>query len=448
MYVPNLILIGRSNVGKSELFNALSNSRDALVINEIGTTKDLIFKTIFYKTNKFLLIDTAGFITSKNTQYKKDINDIMGCIDQILFVIDSKSGICPEDHLLLNEMRKYNKNIHLVANKIDGQDQLNIILNNYQLGIKDITLTSATHRIGIDELKKNIFTINEHLFTSTQLENNLNIYDKNLKYIKFAISGQPNVGKSTLMNALIKDYPMKVTVDSKPGTTRESISYPLVHDNNNYIVIDTAGIKRQKHIQEKVEKISIIKTLSSIKYSDIVLLLIDIQEYIRKQDLSIMQLIYKIGKPLIIVVNKCDIIDAKLYAIYKKNIIEKLNSITVNYKLIFISAKCNIGIDNLFKNINHLFNKCYLQKFSTSLINKILFNAIEYNAPPSKNGKKLKLRYAHIGSQHPLTIIIYSNNRFISPTYKQYLKNFFIKSLNLIGSTIHLIFKNKINPYI
>ncbi|WP_343152750.1 ribosome biogenesis GTPase Der [Buchnera aphidicola] len=443
--IPNIVLIGRSNVGKSTLFNKLTNSSSALVGNDLGLTRDRKCAFIKIKNKKIILTDTAGIISKTNEFEKKIMKQTYLALkkaDLILFVVNAKESILSEDYYILEKLRKSCKKIILVINKIDYLQCITESNEFFKLGVKENFNVSASRGTGINNLiEKGIFPWLENLEINKNVLKKENYED----IIKVAFVGAPNVGKSTLINQIVKEE--RLITSEISGTTRDSINIPIKKNNKNYILIDTAGIRKKNKIQEKIHYISIKKTFENIKQTEILLFIIDISKLqINKEDLLIARKILDAQKSIIVVFNKCDLLKKhelkKIYPMISK----KLNFLKF-CQFQFISAIKNKGIKKLLDNINITFN-CSKKKTTSAKLTKILKTAITKHQPPYIKGRRIKLKYAHPGGFKPMIIIIHGNQiNYLPATYKKYLINYFQKSLNLIGSPINLFFKENQNPF-
>lgn len=457
-----IALIGRTNVGKSTLFNKLiCNRNDALVSNYASLTRDRKYGYIISNnTKKIILIDTPGLNnkkTEKDSLYIEILKQVILSIKQsnlIFFVVNAREKVINQDFEIFKLLKKYQKNIFLLVNKIEGLN-VDVLKNEFCiLGIKNTFYISATNGIGIKFLLNQIFLLlNISNKNSEKSKNNFNLmysitHKKKMcinsleKIIKIAIIGKPNVGKSTLINTLLNQERM-VTHD-QPGTTRDSIFHLIKHDKKKYIFFDTAGVKKKKNINQKIEKLSIYKTLNTLKLVNIALLVIDAENEISDQDLYLFHCIKNYSCPIVIVLNKCDLISNKK----RIEIIHSRKLKFMNYvKYHFISAKKKTGINKLFQLIEQAFYHS-TRKFKTSQITDILQLAIKNHKPPIYNKHQIKIKYAHIGRYNPITIIIHGNKlENLSLNYKKYLTNFFQSKLNIVGSSIILYFKTNRNPF-
>lgn len=366
----------------------------------------------------------------------------------ICFVVDARDGLVNEDLNIAKKIRRYKKNVLVIVNKIDGLNFDLVKVEFYLLGFSNIHAISATNGIGIKNLVQdyflrllnNFFHQNttmaldsyflEKRKKNTELSNNFNI-------IKIAIVGKPNVGKSTLVNKLLNTN--RMITDDQPGTTRDSIWSNVVYKKYNYIFVDTAGIRRKNKVTNYIEKFSVKKSLNSIKFSNVVILMLDATDVISDQDIILFNYIINYGCGIVIIFNKCD----QLSKHDRRNLIKSQKLKIMNIGIIhFISAINGLGVNKIFTLINQVFHSS-VKKLSTSTLTEIMKLAVEKHQPPIVKGGKIKLKYAHVGKQNPLTIIIHGKKlNYLSCTYKKYISNYFKKKLNLIGNPIHIYFKN------
>lgn len=449
--LPIIVLVGRTNVGKSTLFNALSKSRNALVADYPGLTRDRNYGSCYLKEDKkTIIIDTAGLdFESKEIEkksHKQTLKAIKEC-DGILFLVDARDGILPQDYEISKKIRKYHKKTILIINKIDGIKENFKINEFYSLGFKDNVKISASHNQGINNLISKYLTpwIKLNFKEDKLKKTTFNEFKKEKNSIKIALIGKPNVGKSTLINALTAKK--RMITSQKPGTTLDVISIPIEYNNKNYIFFDTAGISKKKSKKNKIENFSKIKTLQTISKTNLSLLIIDAKNKISNQDLSLSNLIEESGKPLIVVLNKWDLLNFS----EKKNIKSLIKyELKCHFfsRIHFISALHSEGIFKIFESIDKSY-ELTKKKIHTSEIIRTMYSAIKKHQPPIINGRRIKLKYAHLGSANPFKIIVHGNQiKNLSLSYKKYLKNYFHEKLKMNGMPLKIEFKEITNPYI
>lgn len=439
MTPPKIAIVGRPNVGKSTLFNCLTKSRNALVSDYSGLTRDRQYGQIELDDIICNLIDTGGITNEENIITKAVEKQTITAINDasiIYFIVSAKEGLSNLDFEIASKVRNSKKDTILIANKSESVE----LANNfefYELGLGDPIPISAEHRQGISRLKEATHKL--------LIKKNYQDYPPlDIASIKIAILGRPNVGKSTLINKIIGTD--RLLAIDLPGTTRDSIAINFKKDDKNYILIDTAGIRRKKNIKEKIEKFSIVKALDAIENSNLTILLLDATEGVTEQDATLLGIIIDRGKPLLIAINKWDAVDDYQKKELKRTLELKLNF--VDYvKQHYISALKNKGINKLFPDINIIY-KNSTKIFSTSLLNKILEQAIVKSPLNFHKGKRIKLKFMHQIASSPMTFAIYGSRLNMAPnSYKRYLTNFLRKELNLIGIPIKLEFKISNNPF-
>ncbi|CAL4325021.1 ribosome biogenesis GTPase Der [Buchnera aphidicola] len=447
-------LVGCENVGKSTIFNNLTKRKSLVVKNIKGITRDRMIGSVKFNNFFFRLVDTPSFYSSNETLKKKILFQIDLAIKEsnfIFFVVSAKNGITNRDKDILQKLRKKKKKIALIINKIDQVKDLDLIYDFYSLGLKKIYKISALNLKDILSFKRKIISFFKKKKFIKQEKNlrEISLEKKSQEKIKVIIVGKPNVGKSTLINKLIQDDNRIITSDI-PGTTGDVIYTSTYYRNKKYIFFDTAGIRRRAKINSFLEKKFVKKAIDQCKKIDVLIFVIDSTEnHLSNQNLNLWNLILKFGFPIIILVNKWDLLTKKEKFFFKENIFFRFRFVR-NIKFYFVSFlfKKNIRIFllNLIKKI-YFFSK---KKISSSFLTKILYSALEEKKPQLLNCKnKSKLKYANFGGNNPPIIFIHGNNlNNLSNSYKKYLINYFSLKLNLFGSFLRLEFKNSQNPFI
>lgn len=435
--IPVIALVGRPNVGKSTLFNRVTKTQDALVADFPGLTRDRQYGDAHYDDKAFIVVDTGGIGVDDievDSLMSKQSTIALQEADVILFIVDGRSGLTGIDEQIANTLRKLGKKVHLVVNKTEHVDDDVACADFQSLGIPDIHSISAAHGSGIASLLEEIL----EPFSGVLEEPN------SIDAIKIAFAGRPNVGKSTLINRILGEE--RVVVYDMPGTTRDSISIPFQRDDQNYVLIDTAGVRRKSRIDEKIEKFSVIKTLQAIKEAQVCLQVIDATEGITDQDMNLLGFIIESGKALVIAVNKWDGLEGEHKEHIKSELERKLHFASFA-KIRFISALHGSGVGTLFKDIKEAYASA-TQSFSTPRLTRLLQDISTKHTPPCVNGRRIKLRYAHIGGHNPPVVVIHGNQLDALPeSYKRYLNNEFIKHLGLIGTPLRIEFRGGDNPY-
>ena len=434
----SIAILGRPNVGKSSLFNKLTKTRNAIVSDFSGLTKDRNFGYASIKDQQYLVVDTGG-VGSEITEFSAAITEqaLIAAEDSnlILFLIDASEELTADDIDLFQSIRKMNKSFFVVLNKIDIKKRSNAKEDLLKLGCGDILEISAEHSKGIKELQTYI--------SKQFIESNAG-HSEDPQGTKIAVIGRPNAGKSTFINQFTKQD--RLIVSDVPGTTIDSIHVPFVFDDEDFIFIDTAGIRKKYKQSHAVEYFSYVRAMHAVDESDIVLMLIDASDRIVDQDLRILNLIRGYGKPVVVALNKID--ELSEYHLYDLKETKKFqNSVLNNLILVEISALQKRGFKKLFNTLAKV-NKLAKTKFSTGKLNKLLLKFTNSTNTPSISGRQVKMRYVHFGGIHPTKFIIHSNfSSKIPSNYKRYLINSFREELNLNGVELNIIFKKGDNPY-
>ncbi|QYN43567.1 ribosome biogenesis GTPase Der [Gilliamella sp. ESL0441] len=462
--VPVVALVGRPNVGKSTLFNRLTRTRDALVADFPGLTRDRKYGRAEIKGHEYIVIDTGGIDGTEEGVESFMADQSLQAIEEadiVLFLVDARAGAMPADHAIAKHLRSRQKATFLVANKIDGIDADSAISDFYSLGLGDIHPIAASHGRGVSSLIETalepIFQFKDHDeddFNEDQLPPDLSeSYDdvdeddvESLinQPIKVAIVGRPNVGKSTLTNRILGEE--RVVVYDMPGTTRDSIYIPMTRDEREYVLIDTAGVRKRGKVTQTVEKFSVIKTLQAIEDANVVILVIDAREGISDQDLSLLGFIINSGRSLVIAVNKWDGLSQDIKEQVKATLDDRLDFIDFA-RLHFISALHGSGVGNLFDSIQEAY-ECATRRVNTALLTKIMQMAQDDHQPPLVRGRRVKLKYAHAGGYNPPIVVVHGNQvEDLPDSYKRYLMNYFRRSLKIMGTPIRIQFKEGANPF-
>ena len=482
MTTPVVALVGRPNVGKSTLFNRLTRTRDALVADFPGLTRDRKYGHAHLAGYDFIVIDTGGIDGTEEGVEEKMAEQSLLAIEEadiVLFLVDARAGLTSADIGIANYLRqRQNKTTVVVANKVDGIDADSHCAEFYQLGLGEIAQIAASQGRGIANLMEQVLSPlaekmaekeeesaveNDDVSEMAQHdewdedfdfsnEEDTALLDEELaqeqtpdsQNIKIAIVGRPNVGKSTLTNRILGED--RVVVYDMPGTTRDSIYIPMERDGQQYTLIDTAGVRKRGKVHLAVEKFSVIKTLQAIQDANVVLLTIDARENISDQDLSLLGFILNAGRSLVIVVNKWDGLNQEVKDRVKSELDRRLDFIDFA-RVHFISALHGSGVGNLFESVKEAY-ECATQKMTTSMLTRILQIAVAEHQPPMIGGRRVKLKYAHPGGYNPPIIVIHGNQVDKLPdSYKRYLSNHFRRSLKIIGSPIRLQFQEGNNPF-
>jgi len=439
--LPVVALVGRPNVGKSTLFNVLTRTRDALVHDLPGLTRDRHYGICHLAEREFVIVDTGGLtgekegigaLTARQAELAVDEADV------IVFVADARDGVLPQDRNVLASLRRRNKPLLLVVNKIDGVDENAVLADFSALGFKAPILTSAAHARGVPQLL-------DAVLRELPARDPDSVEDAAQdEGMRVAIVGRPNVGKSTLVNRLLGEE--RVVVSDIAGTTRDSIKVPLERDGKRYTLIDTAGVRRRARVEEAVEKFSVIKTLQSIAAAQVVVLLLDAQEGVAEQDATLIGHVLDEGRALVIAVNKWDGLTSYEREQCKNSLSRKLDFVSF-VTPVFISGLHGSGIAELMKAIGHV-HKSATREFGTSELTRALEQAYDGYQPPLVRGHAPKLKFAHPGGTNPPTFVIHgSRTKHIAVGYRRYLENFFRKRFRLEGTPIRIVFKESENPF-
>jgi|TARA_B100000902_G_scaffold396523_1_gene457762 GTP-binding protein len=429
-------IVGRPNVGKSTIFNILTGSKSAIVADFSGLTRDRQYGNL--KNSNITLIDTGGLNEASDDMsraIKKQTDLAIAEADMLLFVVDALDGMLPMDKDLAQNIRKQDKKTILLINKADNSKLEESSSEFNSFGFQDVICLSASHNKGFSELR-------DYLIDSETIDDYLT--EESDPSLKISIIGRPNAGKSTLINALIGED--RLVVSSKSGTTRDSIEVPINMGNKKLTLIDTAGMRRKRSIKELTEKFSVSKSVESIKRADVVIILIDASENIVDQDIHLLGLTLAIGKPVVVVANKMDLLKNKDKDELESKINRKLRF--ANYlSLHYISAKEGKGLKKLI-NLAEKIYQSSVKDLDTSILNKLLKVALS-NQQPSMSGRfRPKLRYIHSGGNNPPRIIIHGNNlKDIQASYTRYLENFFRKELKLESTPLEVVYKEQTNPF-
>ena len=438
MSYPIISLVGRPNVGKSTLFNRLSNSRQALVSDFEGLTRDRQYANIELDSGIYCSIVDTGGLTNEDsvidTGIHSQVINALNESDVIYFIVNNKDGVTSLDLDISAQLRKLKKNIILVCNKAEGLNKASAS-EFYELGLGDPILISAEHNQGIHDLIEK---------TIPMLPETIEFEKPELEGIAVAVLGRPNVGKSTLINRILGEE--RVMAVDLPGTTRDSIFIPFEREGQQYTLIDTAGIRRKRSVSEKVEIFSIIKAKDAINDSHVVILVLDAHEGVTEQDATLLGLIADKGRALLIAVNKWDGLDDYQKSEVKRKLDIKLSF--VNYATVhFISALHGSGVGKLFSPIKKSYENAG-GRFPTSLLNRILEQANNTHQPPPVAGKRMRLKFVNQSDVFPPTLIFHGNHvQNVPNSYERFLKNFFITALNLTNTPIKIQYKSGDNPF-
>ncbi|KZX01092.1 GTP-binding protein Der [Pseudoalteromonas luteoviolacea] len=463
--LPVIALVGRPNVGKSTLFNRLTRTRDALVADFPGLTRDRKYGQADYDGYEFIVVDTGGIDGSEEGIETEMAEQSLLAIEEadiVLFLVDARAGMTAADQAIAQHLRKQEKKSFIVANKTDGIDADSSCAEFYQLALGDIHQIAAAHGRGVTQLLE--ATLGPIVAELAQQEDDIEQSDESIselylegeealeegksgfedKPVKLAIIGRPNVGKSTLTNRILGEE--RVIVYDMPGTTRDSIYIPMTRNEREYVLIDTAGVRKRKKVSDVVEKFSVIKTLKAIEDANVILLVVDAREGISDQDLSLLGFALNSGRSLVIAVNKWDGLDNYVKERIKSELDRRLGFIDFA-RLHFISALHGTGVGHLFESVDEAYESA-TKRVSTAMLRRIMDMAQADHQPPLVRGRRVKLKYAHAGGYNPPRIVIHGNQVHDLPdSYKRYLMNYYRKALNIMGTPIKIEFREGDNPY-
>ncbi|MDD4914883.1 MAG: ribosome biogenesis GTPase Der [Methylococcales bacterium] len=437
--LPVIALVGRPNVGKSTLFNYLTRSREALVADYPGLTRDRQYGRIRRGERDCLLVDTGGISDEGDgidVFSRKQVEIALQEADVVFFLVDARDGLNASDEAIAVYLRKLDKPVVLVVNKIDGIDSNTVANDFYSLALGEPVAIAASHGRNVHDLLERI----DELLPPQEDDP-----EEQDAGIAIAIVGRPNVGKSTLVNRLLGEE--RVVVFDEAGTTRDSIYIPFERNGQKFTLIDTAGMRRRAKVSLVVEKFSIIKSLQAIEKAHVVIYLIDAQEGVTDQDAHILGLILEAGRALIIGLNKWDGLSAEHRDFVKKQIDIKLSFLSFAEKHP-ISALHGSGVGKLFDVVHSLYDSAMID-MSTPLLTRILNDAVTAHQPPLVGGRRIKLKYAHQGGRNPPVVVIHGVQTDSLPgAYKGYLMNYFREQLKLKGTPVRLVFKSPENPFL
>jgi len=434
MAMQTVCLVGRPNVGKSTIFNRLVGKKISIIEDTPGVTRDRIYGDVIYNNYKFHLIDTGGIDISKevfNDEIKVQVELAIDEADKIVFVVDGKTELNANDYTIRDMLKRSGKEVILAVNKIDNSNRLDNVYNFYELGFDNIIPVSGEHNIGISDLLDSI--------TSNFKEVPEIKYDDD--HIKFCIIGRPNVGKSSLVNALLNEN--KAIVSDIAGTTRDSVDTLFKYDGENYVVIDTAGMRKKGKIYESIEKYSVIRSMKAIERSDVCVVVINAEEGIIEHDKHIASYAIEAGKPIVLVVNKWDTVsdknDIKSFTKLMRNEFQFLSYCPI----VFLSAKTKKRIHTLMPEILKVYSNSKIN-VKTSVLNDVIRDAVMLNQPPSYKGKRLKIYFVNQSDSQPPKFTFSVNSKgLIHFSYERYLENKLRENFNLEGTPIVLQFKNR-----
>ena len=435
---PTIALVGRPNVGKSTLFNRLTRTKDALVHDLPGLTRDRHYGHGKVGSKPYLVIDTGGFEPVVDSgilhEMAKQTLQAVDEADAVVFLVDGRTGLTPQDKIIADRLRQSPRPVYLAVNKGEGGNRAVLAAEFYELALGDPYVISGAHGDGVYYLIEDIL----ETFPEPEKE------EEEAKYPVFAVIGRPNVGKSTLVNAILGEE--RVIAFDMAGTTRDSIHIDFEREGKPFTIIDTAGVRRRGKVDEAVEKFSVIKAMQAVEAANVAVLVLDAQQDIADQDATIAGFALEAGRALVVAVNKWDGISEERREQVKRDINRKLYFLDFA-KFHFISALKERGIDGLFESIQAAYNAAMI-KMPTPKITRVLQSAIERQQPPRAGLVRPKMRYAHQGGMNPPVIVVHGNSlHAISDSYTRYLTQTFRKAFNLQGTPLRIQYNVSENPY-
>jgi GTP-binding protein len=439
---PVLALVGRPNVGKSTLFNRLTKTRDAIVADYAGLTRDRHYGNGKHGKHEYIVIDTGGFEPDATAgiykEMAKQTRQAVAEADVVVFVVDAREGISAQDHEIANYLRRLDKPTLLIANKAEGMQAGGQLVEFFELGLGEVYPVSAAHGQGTRDLVE-LALESLHLPDVDESEP-----EADPGVIKLAVAGRPNVGKSTLINTWLGEE--RLVAFDLPGTTRDAISVPFERNGQRFELIDTAGLRRKGKVFEAIEKFSVVKTLQAIESASVVLLLIDATQGVTDQDAHIAGYILESGRAVVLAINKWDAIDEYQRELVKRSIETRLPFLKFA-TMHLISAKKRQGLGPLWASIAQAY-KAANCKMSTPVLTRLLLEAVQFQSPKRAGMYRPKLRYAHQGGMNPPVIIIHGNSlEHVTDAYKRFLEGRFRKEFDLTGTPMRIEMKTSRNPF-
>ncbi len=438
---PVLALVGRPNVGKSTLFNRLTKSRDAIVADFAGLTRDRHYGNARLGKHEFIVIDTGGFEPDASSGIYKEMarqtQQAVAEADVVVFVVDARDGLSAQDHDIANYLRRLGKPCLLVANKAEGMREGAQLAEFYELGLGEVLPVSAAHGQGIRSMV-------ELALEPLHLDEQDDEADAEEGVIRLAVAGRPNVGKSTLINTWLGEE--RLVAFDMPGTTRDAIHVPLERNGQRYDLIDTAGLRRKGKVFEAIEKFSVVKTLQAIESAHVVLLLLDATQGVTDQDAHIAGYILESGRAVVLAVNKWDAVDDYQRELLHRSIETRLSFLKFA-TIHFISARKRQGLGPLWDSMNQAYRSA-MCKMSTPVLTRLLLEAVQFQSPKRAGMFRPKLRYAHQGGMNPPVIVVHGNSlEHVTDAYKRFLEGRFRKEFKLEGTPLRIEMKTSHNPY-
>ncbi len=439
---PVLALVGRPNVGKSTLFNRLTKTRDAIVADFAGLTRDRHYGNGQHEKIAYIVVDTGGFEPDAADGVVKEMGkqtrQAVAEADVVLFLVDAREGVSTQDHDIARFLRRLGKNCLLVANKAEGMKDGSRLVEFFELGLGEVHAVSAAHGQGMRPLLDQALAPYLAAAQATELD------QPDGGAIKLAVAGRPNVGKSTLINTWLGEE--RLVAFDQPGTTRDAIMVPFERHGQRFELIDTAGLRRRGKVFEAIEKFSVVKTLQAIESAHVVLLLIDATQGVTDQDAHIAGYILESGRAVVVAINKWDAVDEYQRELVKRSIETRLPFLKFA-ALHLVSARKRQGLGPLWTSIAQA-HKAANCKMSTPILTRLLLEAVQFQSPKRSGMFRPKLRYAHQGGMNPPVIVVHGNSlEHVTDAYRRFLEGRFRKEFNLVGTPLRIEMKTSHNPY-
>jgi GTP-binding protein len=436
--LPVIALVGRPNVGKSTLFNVLTGTRDAIVADVPGVTRDRQYGFGRVGPMPYVAIDTGGLVenpTGIETQMRVQTERAIEEADRFVFIVDARAGMTHQDQFVARELRRAGKPVFLAVNKSESLDTEVVAAEFHALALGDLYCISATHGQGTLELMEAVLAGLEPVEAEDPSKSSA---------IRIAVIGRPNVGKSTLVNRLLGQE--RVITSEVAGTTRDSILVPFHRDDHDFLLIDTAGVRRRSKVEDVIERVSVAKTLQAIDHAHVVILVVDAHEQVGEQDASVLGLALQRGRAVILAVNKWDHIPTDQRDEIRRQVELKLDFVPFA-PVHFISARHGTGVGVLVGDVIHAYEAA-MRDMRTSELSRVLENAMTAHQPPLVHGRRIKLRYAHQGGKNPPRIVIHGNQtEHVPDAYSRYLSNVFRKNFDLFATPVSVEFRSEKNPF-
>lgn len=437
--LPAVALVGRPNVGKSTLFNAITNTRDALVADEPGVTRDRHYGVCRSVARPFVVVDTGGLTDDRELLAELTVRQSLAAVDEsalAVFVVDAKDGMTAADETILAQLRRFGRPIILAVNKTDGRDPQASVNEFAALGLAQVIPMATSHRRGVPELLDAIDELLPDEVDAEELPDDAGV--------RVAIIGRPNVGKSTLVNRLLGEE--RVIASEVPGTTRDAIEVPLQRDGRDYVLIDTAGVRRKGRVEEAIEKFSVIKTLQALERAHVAVLMIDAAEGVTDQDASVLGYALDAGRALVVAVNKWDGLSEYQRGRCESELDRRLDFVPWAERMT-ISAKHGTGMRELMAAVDRAYASSIVD-LGASEVTKAIEIAVESFQPPMVSGKVAKIRYAHMGGRNPPRIVLHGSRLDSLPaSYIRYLENFMRRRYKLVGTPVVIETRAGANPF-